>query len=157
MLLSNGDTDEDDRNIDNSTEDERNGREENGRIGDTNVEPGADRALVEENAEDAYGETRDTEESTNLNPKPRPRISVSESSNLGNQTRIAATPPPKPTPRRSAREKRAPDRYNDYIMNAIIPRPVDRKIQALDSLMNSGVLSEVSAEVAHRLIQAVMK
>ena len=42
-------------------------------------------------------------------------------------------------------------------MNAIIPRPVDRKIQALDSLMNSGVLSEVSAEVAHRLIQAVMK
>jgi len=42
-------------------------------------------------------------------------------------------------------------------MNAIIPRPVDRKIQALDSLMNSGVLSEVSAEVTHRLIQAVMK
>ena len=151
MLVSNGDTDEDDRNIDNFTEYERNGREENGRIGDTNVEPVADRALVEENAEDADGETRDTEESTNLNPKPRPRISVSESSNLGNQTRIAATPPPK----RLAREKRAPDRYNDYIMN--IPRPVDRKIQALDSLMNSGALSEVSAEVAHRLIQAVMK
>ena len=147
MLLSNGDTDEDDRNIDNSTEDERNGREENGRIGDTNVEPGADRALVEENAEDADSETRYTEESTNLNPKPRPRISVSESSNLGNQTRTAATPPPK----RLAREKRAPDGYNDYIMN--IPRPVDRKIQALDSMMNSGVLSEVSAEVT----QAVMK
>ena len=73
--------------------------------------------------------------------------------NLDNQTRIAATPPP----RRSAREKRAPDRYNDNIMNAIIPRHVDRKIQALDSLMNSGVLSEVSAEVTHRLIQAVMK
>ena len=61
--------------------------------------------------------------------------------------------PDGPTPRRSARKKRAPDRYNDYIMNAIIPRPVDRKIQALDSMMNSGVFSEVSAEVT----QAVMK
>ena len=58
MLVSNGDTDEDDRNIDNFTEYERNGREENDRIGDTNVEPVADRALVEENARLPSGLTK---------------------------------------------------------------------------------------------------
>ena len=50
MMLPNGDTDadDDDRNIENSAEYDRNGKEESDRIGDTNVEPGADRALVDE-------------------------------------------------------------------------------------------------------------
>ena len=64
--------------------------------------------------------------------------------------------PPVPQPRRSIRERKPPDKYKDYQMNQMVPRPLDYKIQALNALMNSGVLDEVDCETAHRLVGAVM-
>lgn len=65
--------------------------------------------------------------------------------------------PPVPAPRRSSRERKPPSRFAEYHMNLVVPRPYDNKIHAMNILMSSGVLNEVDTEVAHRLLEAVMK
>ena len=68
----------------------------------------------------------------------------------------STTPKPIPAPRRSAREKKLPQRYDQYIMYRLASREVDNRFHALDVLAKSGVLSEMDADTAHRLISAFM-
>ena len=68
----------------------------------------------------------------------------------------STTPKPIPAPRRSAREKKLPQRYDQYIMYRLSSREVDNRFHALDVLAKSGVLSEMDADTAHRLISAFM-
>ena len=66
-------------------------------------------------------------------------------------------PPPTPVPRRSNRETKPPVRFGDNQMYSLTPRPYDAKIRAMNVLLGSGILNEVDAEVAHRLMHAVIK
>lgn len=65
-------------------------------------------------------------------------------------------PVPTPTPRRSTRPKKPPERYKDYSMNSLVPRPVDSRLQAVNALMSSGVLNEIDSEVARKMLQSIM-
>ena len=66
-------------------------------------------------------------------------------------------PKPIPAPRRSMRERRVPQRYDQYVMYRLTNREVDNRLHALDALANSGVLNDMDADTAHRLISAFMK
>ncbi|XP_052760888.1 uncharacterized protein LOC128203494 [Mya arenaria] len=61
---------------------------------------------------------------------------------------------PTPVPRRSDRVRKPPNRFGEYQMYS--NQPVDRKLQALDTLMQSGVLRDVDSEMAYQLIGAIM-
>ena len=61
---------------------------------------------------------------------------------------------PVPRPRRSERTRKTPQRYTDYQLYS--NQPVDRRIQALDTLVHSGILGDVDNEMAYKIIQAVM-
>ena len=63
-------------------------------------------------------------------------------------------PPPR-QPRRPVRERRPPQKFDEYYMYQMVPK--DPKLQALDILVKSGILDEVDGETAHRLIGAIMK
>ncbi|XP_053391952.1 uncharacterized protein LOC123557828 isoform X2 [Mercenaria mercenaria] len=63
---------------------------------------------------------------------------------------------PETVPKRSAREKTSPAWQKDYYLNQISERPVDR-LQALDRLVNSGILEKVNADISCKLIDAIMK
>ncbi|XP_060568065.1 zinc finger protein 652-B-like [Ruditapes philippinarum] len=74
---------------------------------------------------------------------------------------IPEEPPPKspprtkPTPRRSVRERKPPNWQSDYHMNRMVPRPYDTNLQALDVLMNSGVLNRIDIHVAQKLLNTL--
>ena len=72
-------------------------------------------------------------------------------------TETAARPIPAPRTPRPTRQRKPPDRFGDYVMYRMANRQVDSRVQALDTLVKSGVLSELDSLTAHRLIQAVMK
>ena len=63
---------------------------------------------------------------------------------------------PVPSPRRSTRPTRPPRRYDEYVMNAVV-RPRDRKIDAVTTLLQSGVLSSLDAETAHKILSSVLQ
>ncbi len=67
-----------------------------------------------------------------------------------------AESPPTPAPRRSERSRKLPVRFDSFQMNQMVTRPYDCKLQALETLMSSGVLNQVDAEVASRMIMNVM-
>lgn len=63
---------------------------------------------------------------------------------------------PAPALRRSVRSRRPPEWHNIYHMSQQVPT-VDIRIQIVDMLINSGVLSEVNPDTAHRLLEVVLK
>ncbi|KAL4233166.1 hypothetical protein ACF0H5_007851 [Mactra antiquata] len=81
--------------------------------------------------------------------------------------------PPVPQPRRSARERRVPQRYSDYIMHQMVVPPdrdfadmransvasagIDLKISALFTLMGSGVLDSVEPDIAKGIVACILK
>ena len=50
-----------------------------------------------------------------------------------------------------------PDKYKDYVMCQMVNQPVDRKLQALQVLMDSGIISNFDSEMAHQVIDVIMK
>ena len=68
----------------------------------------------------------------------------------------STTPKPILAPRRSVREKKLPQRYDQYIMYRLTNREGDNRFHALDALAKSGVLCEMDGETAQRLILAFM-
>ncbi|XP_060604316.1 structural maintenance of chromosomes protein 4-like [Ruditapes philippinarum] len=93
---------------------------------------------AEEQADDIEGETTES-----VRPRPRPRHS------------IATSPTPTPTPRTSRREKRKPKWQEEFYMYQMVPRPYDSKLQALDILMNSGVLNRIDIQVAQQILDTL--
>ena len=63
---------------------------------------------------------------------------------------------PVPAPRRSSRQQKPPDRYGNFIFKCINQRPIDNRLQALDELMKSGILSNMDSDTAHRIVSAIM-
>ena len=63
---------------------------------------------------------------------------------------------PVPQPRKSTRQKKAPDRYGDWISKPMVMRPVDEKLQTLNTLLSSGVLNKLNSEMAHRIVSSIM-
>ena len=59
-----------------------------------------------------------------------------------------------PEPRRSTRERRPPDRYGDFVMSKMV-QPVDTKIVAAATLMQSGILNSMDTETAHIILAAI--
>ncbi|XP_060594144.1 uncharacterized protein LOC132748508 [Ruditapes philippinarum] len=96
------------------------------------------------------GETHITTDETDL-------VTVQTNQNKGAECTPEVPAAPKPAPRRSTRDKKPPSKYEDYYMNAVVPRPYDSKIQAVDVLMKSGILNQVDTAVAHKLLEAIMK
>ncbi|KAL4234880.1 hypothetical protein ACF0H5_006522 [Mactra antiquata] len=77
-----------------------------------------------------------------------------------------------PQPRRSNRTKRISQRYDNFVMNQIIPGrlntvarpneytnpgPFDHKINAMNTLIESGVIGYLDSEIAHRILAAIFK
>ncbi|XP_045169073.2 uncharacterized protein DDB_G0284459-like [Mercenaria mercenaria] len=65
--------------------------------------------------------------------------------------------PPKPPPRRPQRTLKKPEWMKDYHMNQITCRTLDNRTDALNQLLESGILNTVSTDIANRLWEAVMK
>ena len=88
------------------------------------------------------------------------RVQEEETHNVETNTDVtetAARPIPAPRTPRPTRERKPPDRFDDYVMYRMANRQVDSRVQALDTLVRSGVLSELDSLTAHKSIQAVMK
>ena len=60
-------------------------------------------------------------------------------------------------PRRSTREKKIPKKYDSYIMHQVTSRPIDRRLQTLQSLLGSGVFNELDTDMTNSILDAVMK
>ncbi len=60
--------------------------------------------------------------------------------------------------RRSERERRRPVRYESYQVSQVTTSQWhDSKLQALETLMSSGVLKQCDAEIAHKMVRAMME
>lgn len=57
--------------------------------------------------------------------------------------------------KKSYRSKKTPVRLKDYHMYQATRRTRDKRLQAWSELFSSGVLENVSADIAHRLIQSI--
>ncbi len=68
-------------------------------------------------------------------------------------------PPPISPPRRSERERKPPARFDMYHMNQMVHRPYmyDTKLQALETLMSSGLLTQFDTEMAHKMVKSMME
>ena len=64
--------------------------------------------------------------------------------------------PPIPVPRRSTRQKKPPDRYGNTVSHQMV-QPVDSRITKLDSLIKSGVFSDLDQEAMNIVLSAVIK
>ncbi|XP_052765479.1 putative RNA-binding protein Luc7-like 2 [Mya arenaria] len=59
--------------------------------------------------------------------------------------------------RRSSRQRKPPSRYEDFHMHSLVTRPTDSRIQALEELVNSGILKNIDAMIAQKLVDSVFK
>ena len=64
---------------------------------------------------------------------------------------------PVPPPRRSTRVSRPPDRYGNNVMMANVPRPINRKLDAISALMTSGALNAIDSETVDTVLAAIFK
>ena len=64
---------------------------------------------------------------------------------------------PVPAPRRSTRPKKPPDRLAEYVTNAMLPRPIDTKLRAVNELMRSGILNTIDTDTAQKILSAIIK
>ena len=65
-------------------------------------------------------------------------------------------PVPVPLPRRSTRNRKLPTKFEDYQLHQMVARPYDRKLQAIDSLLKSGVLNDMDNDTAHKIIASII-
>lgn len=75
------------------------------------------------------------------------------------KTVFDSTDRPPLLPRRSTRPSRKPKYFDDFVckMTNIENRQLDVKLDALSKFMESGLLNLVTSEVAHRIVEAIMK
>lgn len=59
--------------------------------------------------------------------------------------------------RRSRRNPKPPKRYDEYYMNLMTNRPVDRRLQTLQKLLGSGILNDLDSDMTHSILDAVMR
>jgi len=64
---------------------------------------------------------------------------------------------PVPPPRRTTRVSRPPDRYGNNVMMANVPRPINRKLDAVSALMTSGALNSMDSETVDKVFAAIFK
>ena len=60
-------------------------------------------------------------------------------------------------PRRSTRVRRPSDRYGNNVMMANVPRPINRKLDAVSALMTSGALNSMDSETIGNAFSAILK
>ena len=60
-------------------------------------------------------------------------------------------------PRRSKRNRRTPAWYDCYQVNKVTEKPVNRRIQAMGALINSGILDGMDPDMSDRILQSLMK
>lgn len=64
---------------------------------------------------------------------------------------------PTPQPRRSARERRPPKRFDEYHLYQMNVRSVDSRLHTVNTLMESGVLANIDADTTHRMLAAIFQ
>ena len=112
-------------------------------------------AEVDEEDETKKDTEKEQEEPLTVVPKPKPRRQRN-SSELGDVPPVPSGRQPPVPPRRSGRDRKPPDRLGDYVMYSMQPTgPYDTRIQAITSLVNSGVLN--SMDTAKRLLESILK
>jgi hypothetical protein len=85
-------------------------------------------------------------------------IEMDEAQPIRTETSTSDTRAPTPKPRQSVRERRPPDRYKDYQMNAcVVPRPQDARFEALNKLIASGVLNQLDSKTAGRMVSSIFQ
>lgn len=60
-------------------------------------------------------------------------------------------------PRRSTRERKKPKWLEPYHTSSAVNRPADNKLFTLGKLFQSGILNELSSDISHIIIKAVLK
>ena len=100
-------------------------------------------------------EKEQEEEKLTLVPKPKSR-KQRNSSELGDVPPVRSG---RPVPhRRSGRDRKPPDRLGEYVMYSMQPTgPYDTRIQAITSLVSSGVLNSMDSDTAKRLLDSILK
>ena len=89
------------------------------------------------------------------NPKPRRQRNSSE---LGDVPPVRSGRQPPVPPRRSGRDRKRPDRLGEYVMYSMQPTgPYNTRIQAITSLVSSGVLHSMDSDTAKRLLDSILK
>ena len=66
-------------------------------------------------------------------------------------------PRPIPTPRRSQRTSNLPKHLSQYYCYQATERPLDNKTDTLNKLLASGILNQISVEMANKIWESVMK
>ena len=64
---------------------------------------------------------------------------------------------PIPSPRRSTKVSRPPDRYGNNVMMTSVSRPINRKLDVVSALMTSGALNSMDSETVSKVIAAIFK
>ena len=59
--------------------------------------------------------------------------------------------------RRSKRNPKPPKKFDEYYMNQMTSRPIDRRLQTLQKLLGSGILNELDSDMTHNILDAVMR
>ena len=59
--------------------------------------------------------------------------------------------------RRSQRDREVPQRLGLYYTHQITNRPVDRRLQTLQTLIGSGILNELDSNMTYSILDAVIK
>jgi len=63
---------------------------------------------------------------------------------------------PVPTPRRSTRQRRPPDRYGHNIMSAMQIESTDRRLEAISALVANGVFNNMDSEAVHSILSSLI-
>lgn len=59
--------------------------------------------------------------------------------------------------RRSKRVRKPPKKFEAYQMHLITNRPLDRRLETLQMLLESGVLNDIDSDMTHTILDAVIK
>ena len=59
--------------------------------------------------------------------------------------------------RRSQRDRKVPQRLGLYYTHQITNRPVDRRLQTLQTLIGSSILNELDSDMTNSILDAVIK
>jgi len=106
-----------------------------------------------ETTEETEEQEDDETDQTENQPETEEDTSHNESSGGHNDTAEGSLVPPVPQPRRSTRDRKAPARFDEFIMYQMGNR---RARPALFTLLESGILSQMDSDTAYRMIIAMM-
>jgi len=74
----------------------------------------------------------------------------------GSEVRDEQERRPVPTPRRSTRQRRLPDRYGHNIMSAMQMESTDRRLEDISALVANGVFNNMDSEAVHRILSSLI-